>query len=88
MRQAESNWDLTKVDLSFPYIRVLVQGRPIHKEEYPKHPPMDRVHRAKIFAPFDALDGYSEKIRKTDRSFLEPDPVKTEENLCEFWDEP
>ena len=88
MRRPESNWNLRKVNLSFPYIRVLVRGRPEHREEYPQHPPMDLVHRAKIFAPFDALDGFSALIRKADRSFLEPDPVKTEENICEFWEEP
>ena len=27
-----------------------------------KHPPMDHVHRAKIFAPFDALAGFDECI--------------------------
>lgn len=88
MRQPEPNWNMRKIDLSFPYLQVLFQGKPEHKEEYPKHPPMDLVHRAKIFAPFDALDGYSAKIREKDRSFNEPDPEKTEENICEFWDNP
>ena len=88
MRQAESNCSLKKVDLSFPYLQVLMQGKPVHGEDCLKHPPMDRVHRAKIFAPFDALDGYSAKIRETDRSFHEPAPEKTEENICEFWDNP
>ena len=39
MREATANWNLRKIDLSFPYIRVLVQGRPEHREDFPKHPP-------------------------------------------------
>ena len=66
MRKAGSNCDLRKVFPSFPYLRVLLQGRPSHGED-PKHPPMDRGHRAKIFAPFDALDGFSSEIREKDR---------------------
>ncbi len=68
MKQAESNCSLRKVDLSFPYLQVLMQGKPQHGEYDLKHPPMNLVHRAKIFAPFDALQGYSERIRKADRS--------------------
>jgi hypothetical protein len=49
---------------------------------------MDRVHRAKIFAPFDALDGYSELIDKKSRTYDEEPPVKTEENICMYWDDP
>ena len=67
MRKATANWNLRKVDLSFPYVRVLVRGRPEHRESFPKHPPMDCGHRAKIFAPFDALDGFSAMIRQKDR---------------------
>ena len=88
MREPESNWNLRRVNLSFPYVRVLVRGRPEHKEEYPKHQPMDLVHRAKIFAPFDALDGYSAKIKEKDKSFIEPEPEKAESNICTFWEDP
>ncbi len=84
MRQAESNCSLRKVDLSFPYLQVLMQGKPQHGEDYLKHPPMDLIHRAKIFAPFDALQGYSEKIRKADRSFDEPVRERMESNICTF----
>lgn len=82
MRQAVSNCSLIKVDLSFPYLQVLMQGMPRHSEFDLKHPPMDLIHRAKIFAPFDALQGYSEKIRKADRSFDEPVRDKPEPNIC------
>ena len=88
MRKATANWNLRKVDLSFPYVRVLVRGRPEHREAFPKHPPMDRGHRAKIFAPFDALDGFSAMIRQKDRLCGEAVPEKTEGNLCRFREDP
>ena len=84
-----SNCTLRKVPLSFPYLRVLMQGRPEHREEDPKHPPMDRGHRAKIFAPFDALDGFSAEIKKKDRFFEEAVPEKTEGgNIRGFREDP
>ena len=82
MRQAEPNCSLIKVDLSFPYLQVLMQGRPRHDKDSLKHPPMDLVHRAKIFAPFDALAGYSKKIEEADRSFDEPERDSPEPNIC------
>ena len=88
MRKAKSNCTLQKVPLSFPYLRVLMQGRPEHRED-PKHPPMDRGHRAKIFAPFDALDGFSAEIKKKDRLFEEAVPEKTEGgNIRGFREDP
>ena len=87
-KKAGSNCTLRKVPLSFPYLRVLMQGRPEHREENPKHPPMDRGHRAKIFAPFDALDGFSEMIRQKDRFPEEAVPEKTEGNVCMPWEAP
>ncbi len=50
---------------NFPYRSVYLKGRPVHQKYddfWRKHPPMDAVHRAKIFAPFDALAGYSDCI--------------------------
>ena len=88
MKDAESNWDLNRISPSFPYLRVLLKGRPEHREEFPKHPPMDPGHRAKIFAPFDALDGFSAQIRKKDRLFEEPAPGKDGENICLFREDP
>ena len=50
---------------NFKYRDLFLKGRPKH-EKYDsfwiKHPPMDRVHRAKIFSPFDALAGFDECI--------------------------
>ena len=88
MREAGPNWDLRRIDRSFPYLRVLMRGRPEQREDDPKHPPMDRGHRAKIFAPFDALEGFSELVEQKDRLFEEAAPEKTEENICIPWDNP
>ena len=52
------------IPLTFPYLSILMQGRPQHEmDEFAfRHPRMDQGKRAKIFAPFDALDGYSESV--------------------------
>ena len=84
VRKATANWNLRKVDLSFPYVRVLVRGRPEHREAFPKHPPMDCGHRAKIFAPFDALDGFSAMIRQKDSLCEETVREKTDGDPCAF----
>ena len=85
MKEAKSNCNLERrVYPSFPYIETLIQGKP----EIKGHPPMDLVHRAKIFAPFDALSGYSELIRDVNRRHEEPPREKTEPNICAFWDDP
>ena len=51
--------------ISFPHKNLFLHGRPKHRkfdDFWCKHPPMDHVHRAKIFAPFDALAGFDEEI--------------------------
>ena len=53
----------------FKYMNVLRAGRPRHGrfDEFSlKHPKMDVGHRAKIFAPFDALRGFSEAVNAKD----------------------
>ena len=52
------------IPMDFPYLQVLMQGRPQHDQDdfYFRHPPMDQGKRAKIYAPFDALDGYGDSI--------------------------
>ena len=84
MREAVSNWDLKKIDVTFPYLQLLMREKP----EYPERRKMDLVHRAKIFSAFDALEGYSELIRKTSNSFDEKPREKREPNICAFWDDP
>ena len=49
----------------FAYRDVFAQSRPRHQKTDPfgiRHPSMDPGKRAKIFAPFDALRGFSAAI--------------------------
>ena len=49
----------------FPYREVALRGKPAHDPcdwFSLKHPKMDVEHRAKIFAPFDALRGFKDAI--------------------------
>ena len=51
--------------VGFPFKDLFLQGRQRHGKFdafWRKHPPMDPGHRAKIFAPFDALAGFDEAI--------------------------
>ncbi|MBR0411702.1 MAG: hypothetical protein IJI25_12020 [Eubacterium sp.] len=51
--------------VDFPYFKIMLQGRPRHEgtsEFRRKHPKMPCSRRAKIFAPFDALAGFDERI--------------------------
>jgi len=53
------------VPADFKYWDVLMKGRPVHQKTdafYARHPNMDVGKRAKIFAPFDALRGFSAAI--------------------------
>lgn len=53
------------VPADFRYLEVFLKGKPKHDRFDPfriRHPRMDVGHRAKIFAPFDALKGFSEAI--------------------------
>lgn len=63
--------ELGQMDIppDFPYCEVLEKGKPRHDCRDPfriRHPQMDPGRRAKIFAPFDALKGFDEAIRKTE----------------------
>ena len=52
--------------IGFKYTAAYLAGRPQHSrfDDFSrKHPQMDRRKRAKIFAPFDALDGYGDAVR-------------------------
>ncbi len=56
--------DLTIPD-DFPYTKVLLKGYTEHSDTdafRSRHPSMDHVRRAKIFNPFDALEGFSEAV--------------------------
>lgn len=65
--------DIGKIPMpaNFRYAEIFRRGRPRHGEPgvlstydafYIRHPPMDPLRRAKLFAPFDALSGFSGRI--------------------------
>lgn len=66
-------WQGRLVSLQFPYLQALFQQRPRHRmDEFEfQHPPMEREKRAKIFAPYDALDGYSASVKKKNIEYVE-----------------
>lgn len=57
----------------FKYKTAFMAGRPRHYDDHFAflHPKMDRRRRAKLFAPFDALDGYSESIDSKNIEYIE-----------------
>ena len=58
----------------FRYKDVFLKGKPQHGRYDTfriKHPQMNAGHRAKIFAPFDALDGYSDAVRSKDVEYVD-----------------
>ena len=72
MRDSIPNWDLRLIPVSGPYSRVRARGCPAHTggRFALLHPQMERGRRAKIFAPFDALDGFSDRIRTRDTALV------------------
>ena len=65
--------DGLEILIDFPYLSAIFQGPPkhIHDDFSRKHPRMELERRAKIFAPFDALDGYSDAVRSKDVEYVE-----------------
>ena len=67
-------WNGVDVPLNFPYLSTYLQGPP-HYNRYDEFffffPRMELGKRAKIFAPFDALDGYSDAVRSKDEEYVE-----------------
>ncbi len=69
----------------FRYREVFLKGKPQHGRYDPfsiRHPQMNTGHRAKIFAPFDALKGFGEAVASKDVPYenrKEPDPEKKDE---------
>ena len=72
MRDSIPNWDLRLIPVSGPYSRVRARGCPAHTggRFALLHPQMERGRRAKIFAPFDALEGFSDRIRTRDSELV------------------
>ena len=52
----------------FRHRELFYAGRPVHRKYddfWYRHPTMSLSRRAKIFAPFDALRGFSDAVRST-----------------------
>ena len=63
----------------FKYINAFLSGPPVYSSDFlKKHPPMDRTHRAKLFAPFAALDGMTATINSKDTVYT-PETLLSEE---------
>ena len=65
----------------FEYRTLFLHGRPRHQkfdDFWRKHPPMNTRHRAKIFAPFDALKGFDDCIDSKEVLY-EPRRILSEE---------
>lgn len=59
--------------LDFKYKEVLERGRPRHEKWdnfLLKHPPLPPGKWAKIFSPFDTLDGFDERIAEKEVQYL------------------
>ena len=68
----------------FRYREVFLRGKPHHErfDDFDaKHPKMSRGKRAKIFAPYDALKGFSEAVAAKDIIYV--DPVELEQQDSE-----
>ncbi len=69
----------------FRYREVFLRGKPEHDRQDPfriRHPKMETGRRAKLFAPFDALRGFSEAVASKDvlyREAREPGEGEAEE---------
>ena len=75
------SWEGLDVPADFPYLAAIFQGPPTHDHDAfsLRHPRMEREKRAKIFAPFDALDGHSAAIHGKERRFQERRVLSEEE---------
>lgn len=70
----------------FPHKAVFQRGRPRHEkfdDFWRKHPTMDPAHRAKLFAPFDALRGFDFAVHKKEIAYYNK-IVPGEDELCEL----
>ena len=69
---------------NFQYERLFLKGYPTRDIYfYKNHPPMDRGHRAKLFQPFAALDGFEDTL-ETKRLLYAPEILLSEEEQKEL----
>ena len=70
--------------VDFKYREVFLKGRPRHErfdDFWRKHPPMSTQRWAKIFSPFDALEGFDECIESKLVSYTEQRILSEEEKV-------
>ena len=68
---------------NFQYRSLFLHGRPKHEKYddfWRKHPPMDTVHRAKIFSAFDALAGFGDCIASKEVQYCDRRHLSEEEH--------
>lgn len=68
--------------VDFKYREVFLKGRPRHErfdDFWRKHPPMSTQRWAKIFSPFDALEGFDEYILSKEVMYTERRILSSEE---------
>ena len=69
--------------VNFEYRSLFLHGRPKHEKYddfWRKHPPMDTVHRAKIFSAFDALAGFGDCIASKEVQYCDRRHLSEEEH--------
>ena len=69
---------------SFEYMNTFLAGYPVRDLDFlRKHPRMDQGHRAKIFAPFAALDGFEDTL-ETKNILYSPETYLSDEEQSEI----
>ena len=63
------------------YGRLINEHRPVHDNDVfsRRHPKMSRLNRAKIFAPFAALDGFDNRVRRKEVEYVPRYELDTDE---------
>ena len=77
-----NNIGVMAMPADFPYRDVFLKGKPRHDRFdrfSARHPKMPAGRRAKIFAPFDALKGFSEAIAAKDALYVERKELNEED---------
>ena len=63
------------------YGNIIFQDRPVHDGDVfsRKHPKMSQLNRAKIFAPFAALVGFDERVRRKEINYVSKHELDADE---------
>lgn len=63
------------------YGNIIFQDRPVHDGDIfsRKHPKMSQLNRAKIFAPFAALVGFDERVRRKEIAYVSKHELDADE---------